>query len=389
MDRRDLSTVRFHKWFFERSALVEGVRFSVSSEMKTLPRRPAPPIAQSNDWRMLQPTVVMLLIALVTGGCIRDDAKNPPVIPTSPAEDSAADTIARSSPASSDIPVKIERIATTHLPNSVRIHAKVISGGLPEGDAAFAELEQLGIKTVISVDGSKPDVLAAQRHGMRYVHLPHGYDGVPLERAKQLAKAIRDLPGPFYIHCHQGKHRSPAASAVACIGAGFITHEAARELLKVAGTGENYRGLFQSVGQATPLDASILDRLPAEFPATSEVPPLAEAMVGIEHLYDHLKLIEKAGWKSPSDHPALAPQHEALLLRENFEELLRTTELKDRGPKFEQLANDAHSFCLELERQLAQPTVDVVAASRHFATITANCKKCHEQYRDVPDTSKP
>src|SRR5688572_6774094 len=93
-------------------------------------------------------------------------------------------------------PARIEKIASIHLPNPVRLHERVISGGLPEGEAAFAELKELGIKTVISVDGARPDVATAEKFGMRYVHLPHGYDGVPQVRAKELTKAVRDLPGP-------------------------------------------------------------------------------------------------------------------------------------------------------------------------------------------------
>lgn len=89
---------------------------------------------------------------------------------------------------SDDLP---RRIAASHLPNPVQVHATVISGGLPEGDEAFKELAALGIKTVISVDGMKPDLVTARKYGLRYVHLPHGYDGVPKSRVKELAKAYK------------------------------------------------------------------------------------------------------------------------------------------------------------------------------------------------------
>jgi protein tyrosine/serine phosphatase len=69
---------------------------------------------------------------------------------------------------------------------------------------------------------------------------------VPAERAAELAKAVRDLPGPIYIHCHHGKHRSPAAAAVACVAAGLLAPERAPAVLKEAGTSPNYRGLFAS-----------------------------------------------------------------------------------------------------------------------------------------------
>src|SRR5262249_6090042 len=175
---------------------------------------------------------------------------------------------------------------------------KVISGGLPEGELAFRELANLGVRTIISVDGAKPDVALAEKFGMRYVHLPHGYDGVPDERVKQLAKALRDLPGPIYVHCHHGKHRSPTAAAVACVAAGLIDSANAESILKAAGTSENYRGLYEAAREARRLDSKLLDGLQADFPRVAEIPPLAQAMVTIEHVYDHLQEIAAAGWKA-------------------------------------------------------------------------------------------
>jgi len=278
---------------------------------------------------------------------------------------------------------RIEKLTAKHLPNLVRVHERVISGGLPEGDAGFAELKELGVKTIITVDGAKPDVARAEKIGLRYVHLPHGYDGIPAERAKELAKAVRDLPGPIYIHCHHGMHRSPAASAVACVGAGFISHEDAALVLKVAGTSASYRGLFQSTKDVHPFDKALLDELKCEFPTTAKLPAMAEAMVEIEHIHDRLKAIERAGWKTPADQPALAPDHEALLLREQFTELLRTKELAAKPEKFQQLTKEAEALSRALEDALSTST-NKEANSRLLLAISNNCKACHQAFRDVP-----
>ncbi len=286
-------------------------------------------------------------------------------------------------PVAQPTPIKIELVPAKHLPNPVRVSAKVISGGLPEGDAAFAELKDLGIKTLISVDGAKPDVAAAEKYGLRYVHLPHGYDGIPEQRAKELAKAVRDLPGPIYVHCHHGHHRSPAAAAVACVGAGLIGHSDGAHILQVAGTSEHYRGLFQSVDAARRFDKALLDELHCEFPATAKLPAMAEAMVLVEHVYDRLKAIERAGWKTPIDQPALVPDHEALLLREHFTELLRTKDVQSRPAKFQELMSEGETFAQALETTL-QTSPDDAAASQLFAKVTSNCKACHQAFRDVP-----
>jgi protein tyrosine phosphatase (PTP) superfamily phosphohydrolase (DUF442 family) len=278
---------------------------------------------------------------------------------------------------------KIEKLTAKHLPNPVRVHERVISGGLPKGDAAFSELKELGIQTIISVDGAKPDIATAEKHGLRYVHLPHGYDGVPAERAKELAKAVRDLPGPIYLHCHHGKHRSPAAAAVACVGAGLIDRKEAALVLQVAGTSESYRGLFQAAADAHPLDQALLDELKCEFPATAKLPAMAEAMVEIEHIHDRLKAIEKAGWKTPADQPALAPDHEALLLREQFTELLRTKELLAKPARFQELTEDAERTAQALEDAL-KTTTSAEQSSRLFRAVSQNCRSCHQTFRDVP-----
>lgn len=323
----------------------------------------------------------VLLLVLMGCGVERSTANRQPQPVASPDEKSAAlsEVIATESPTLA----KIEKIETTHLPNPIRVHEKVISGGLPEGDVAFAELKELGIKTVISVDGARPDVATAEKYGMRYVHLPHGYDGVPDQRAIELAKAVRDLPGPIYLHCHHGKHRSPAATAVACVGAGLISPDDAATVLKVSGTSEAYRGLYQSVAHARPVDKLVLDRLHETFPAIARLPAMAEAMVEIEHVHDRLKAIEKAGWKTPGDQPALIPAHEALLLREQFTELLRMNELPSKPEKFQQLSREGLSASQALEDALTSSS-DAATASKLFLAISNNCKACHQTFRDVP-----
>jgi protein tyrosine phosphatase (PTP) superfamily phosphohydrolase (DUF442 family) len=280
-----------------------------------------------------------------------------------------------------------ERLATQHLPNALRIHPRVISGGQPEGAAGFEELRRLGVRTIISVDGAKPDIAAAKQAGLRYVHLPHGYDGVPAARVKELAKAVRDLPGPIYIHCHHGKHRSPAAASTACVAAGLIAPDQALGVLQVAGTSDKYRGLYESVGSARQLEARLLDELQSDFPETVAIPPLAQAMVHIEHSHDRLKLLAANGWKSTTKHPDLVPAHEALILREHFTELLRTEHVKSQPEEFQQLTRTSEQAAEALEAAFnawrpADPRPKSIDTAFH--TLTTTCAKCHETYRDVP-----
>jgi protein tyrosine phosphatase (PTP) superfamily phosphohydrolase (DUF442 family) len=105
------------------------------------------------------------------------------------------------------------RLEISGIHNAFRVTDKVYSGSQPEGDEAFVALAKLGVKTIISVDGSKPDVEAAHKHGLRYIHLPFGYDGVPTNRIVELAKAAETLSGPIFVHCHHGLPRGPTAVA--------------------------------------------------------------------------------------------------------------------------------------------------------------------------------
>jgi len=276
------------------------------------------------------------------------------------------------------------------VPNPVQVSPKVISGGLPVGEAAFETLVDWGVRTVISVDAAKPDVATAKRYGLRYVHLPHGYDGVPDDRVRELAKAVRELPGLIYIHCHHGKHRSPAAATVACVAAGMIPPVDGVEILKLAGTSEGYQGLYQSAGSAAPIPPAELDRIDVQFRETVAVPPIAEAMVQLGHVHDHLKQIAAAGWRTPKNHPDLAPPHQALMLREHFTELLRTEEVRSQPLPFRRLLRRSEVDAEALHQLLVDwnPATNdsppPKRVERLAKRIGEQCKACHVRYRDVP-----
>ena len=322
----------------------------------------------------------LLLFLLVAVGCSQKNST--PRASKAPEEHAAQDNKEHASQ-------QPHRIEAEHLPNPVQVHAKVISGGLPEGDEAFKELQSLGVKTVISVDGMKPDVETASKYGIRYVHLPHGYDGVPDERVKELAKAVQELDGPIYIHCHHGKHRSPAAASVACVAAGLIPESQSVAILELAGTSLNYRGLYESARNVKPLEAALLEELEVDFRET-KVPPMAEAMVAMDHTHDHLKWIAAAGWRQPADHPDLESAHEALLMREHFTELLRTDYVEEEPEGFRQLLQDSEKAAQGLEDALRAwtPTSTTVEPpekiTQFSAVISANCKSCHEKVCDIP-----
>jgi protein tyrosine phosphatase (PTP) superfamily phosphohydrolase (DUF442 family) len=265
------------------------------------------------------------------------------------------------------------------LENAYWLTDSVLSGAQPEGEAAFRELAALGVKTVISVDGAKPDVEAARKAGLRYVHLPIGYDGVPKERALELAKAIEELDGPVYVHCHHGQHRGPAAAVVACVVAGKMDNARAVEKMKTMGTGPQYLGLWASAREAAKADPATLRNLQVDYRETAPIPPLAEAMVGVDGVFERLQLCGKAGWKAPAEHPDVDPPHEALRLREIFTEILRTEDCRARPDEFRRMMEAARAASERLEKGLRNGE----PADPAWTALRQSCADCHKPYRNT------
>lgn len=275
------------------------------------------------------------------------------------------------------------RIEAAGIENLFRLSPRFLSGGQPEGDEAFQALAALGVRTIVSVDGQAPDLERARRYGMRYVHLPIGYDGIPDDRALALAKVAREAAGPVYIHCHHGKHRGPAAAAVCGMVAEGWDHAIARRWLEQAGTSPDYAGLYRSIEHFTaPPDRAIATLTDADLPERAEVPDLVEAMVMIDLRWEHLKAIADSGFRVPADHPDLEPVNEANLLAEHYRELARLGESKGRGDAFLALLRDAEQNALALRDTLRPPTVDRDAATAALKDSANDCKACHSRFRD-------
>lgn len=274
-------------------------------------------------------------------------------------------------------PLKMEGVE-----NLFQLSDKVYSGSSPEGEIAFAGLKKLGIKTIITVDGTKPDVETARKFGLRYVHLPIGYDGVPTNQAVRLIKAAETFPQPIYVHCHHGMHRGPAGAAVICEAMENWTPEQAISWMKQAGTAANYAGLYKSVAEFRPPSTAELKKVSGEFQEKTEVSPLVDAMIEIDGRFDNLKLIQKSGYQPPVSHPDLSPAHEALLLNELFKELLRTPEIKRRNHDFQIKMMAAEKMTSELYSVLGQNPVEKAKAEEAFRNLNGACAACHKAYRN-------
>jgi hypothetical protein len=270
------------------------------------------------------------------------------------------------------------------LHNVVAYHDEFWSGSAPEGDEGFETLRRMGVRTIITVDGSEPDVALAHKHGLGYIHLPIGYNGMSDDRRGELAREARDAmkKGPVYVHCHHGKHRSAAAAAVVAVGLGWDTPDAAVERMKVSGTAPAYKGLYACAAAATVMSAAELNAVPANFPEVSPPPGYVRAMVEIDERHDHLKAIEAAGWKVPTDHPDLVPVAEAGRLVDLFRLEVNTEKARTKPADFAEHLTSAQDLAQAIEDGLNSPAPDRAALSAKLKLLGATCKDCHAKYRD-------
>ena len=274
-------------------------------------------------------------------------------------------------------------VEASGLHNVFSIGTNLFSGSSPDDDAGFETLKKLGIKTIISVDGAKPDTERAHAFGMRYIHLPHGYDGIVKKTQLELAKAAQVSEGPIYVHCHHGKHRGPAAVAIMCMADKGWSSTQAENWLHAAGTATNYTGLFSAICDFQPITADELKSIPTTFPASQQISGLVDAMVEIDHRFENLKSIRQAGFKTPPNHPDLVPSNEAILLMEHFRELQRTTDSKARGEKFLKALRESEVEAKSFEDLLksSQPSRDLLEKS--FSSLANQCASCHKTFRDT------
>ncbi|MEZ6062373.1 MAG: hypothetical protein R3C19_18680 [Planctomycetaceae bacterium] len=262
--------------------------------------------------------------------------------------------------------------------NLVRLSDRVYSGGEPKTAEAFAALKRMGVRTIVSVDGVRPKVELAKRHGLRYVHIPFGYDGIPSGATNALTAVIRETSGPVFIHCHHGKHRGPAAAAIACRVEGSADAARALQILTDAGTSKEYAGLWRDVAAFVP---PLPDTKLPELVEVADVEALAEAMARLSRSFDHLKRFRSMDWAKADAEtaPEITASREALLLSEILHETSRTLPA-DSDAEFVRLLTESDELASTLLIDVREEKVD--AANQAFDRLSDCCHRCHVRFRD-------
>jgi len=273
------------------------------------------------------------------------------------------------------------------LHNVYRLSDRIVSGSEPHGEAAFRRLKAMGVKTVLSVDGKVPEVDLAGRFGLRYVHVPIQYCGVPDEEFVRITKTFRQLEPPFYVHCFHGKHRGPTAAAIGRLVLDGVSRETAlAEMRQWCGTSRKYAGLYRDIANK-PIPTEEQSRVdPWNFASRQPLEGFRHAMIEVTRADDHLRNLSDRNWKPDPSHPDLDALNEAGRLADLFERSARLPDVMDRPEDFRRWAAEAADWSRKLQAQLrAMNDGDSAAAARArtaYTEIRNRCTDCHRRYRN-------
>ncbi len=274
-----------------------------------------------------------------------------------------------------------ERVEDPRLAAVLRAGPRIYSGAVPVGPEAFQALAELGVTTVVCVDGARPDVDAAAAVGLRYFHVPIGYDGVDEGARAAIVRILEETEGPIFFHCHHGHHRGPAAAAVALRALGADA-DTARAFLVAAGTSPDYPGLWRDVASFTPPSPGEVAAV--RLSAVAEVEDFAAGMAQLDRIWDGVRILADAGWTTPLDHPDLDPDHQPVLVRQALEACAEATpERWSSEEEFRRQMRRAVERAFALESAAAAG--DAAGADAAFRALKRTCMSCHDTYRDGED----
>jgi hypothetical protein len=255
----------------------------------------------------------------------------------------------------------------------------VLSGSLPHGEAGFATLASMGVTTLISVDAARPELELAQRHGLRYIHIPVKYSGITGEQRAAMTLALAQSAGTVYVHCHHGRHRGPAAAAIGLIGLGACTPEQGELLMRQAGTSPKYAGLWADVAGAATLGDEELAAAAPMLVEHAAIEGLPAIMAEMDRAFDHLDVLSQNAWEAPAHHPDLSAVSEAGHLSDLFRTVLADETLPTPSEEYARIMGRAAEQASRLERDLVNASAGEARAA--FEALGDSCNQCHAVYR--------
>ena len=266
----------------------------------------------------------------------------------------------------------------------------IVSGAEPEGEKAFERIAAMGVKTVLSVDGKTPDVAAARKYGLRYVHVPIRYSGITEDEIDKIAKTFRELEGPFYVHCFHGKHRGPAGAAIGrLVLDGASRQQALAEMAQWCGTAEKYEGLFQTIATAEMPTAEQSRASTFAFDEAHPFEGIRSGMIRLTRAWDNVKYLEKGDFAPNAEHPDLDAVNEAEKAKQLLVQMHESGELLSKPQDYKDWMKESAEGSVELHKALYElkdgDKEALATARKHFTTVKNACSHCHKAYRNSDD----
>jgi protein tyrosine phosphatase (PTP) superfamily phosphohydrolase (DUF442 family)/cytochrome c556 len=286
--------------------------------------------------------------------------------------------------------VELPKQAPTEMPglhNIYRLSPDIVSGSEPHGHEGLESMQELGIRTVISVDGSAPDAAAAEKLGLRYVHVPIQYKGITNEEVAKLVKTFRELEPPFYVHCFHGKHRGPAAAALGRVALDGAPRDVAiAEMRQYCGTAGTYEGLYQVIAKGVIPSAEETAAFAYDFAPVHQPKGMVGAMSILARANDNVADAMKREWAADAAHPDLDALNEAEKLQQAFETALALDETQsgpaDQKQWFERSRTESVKLVDALKRLRAGDAAASADAKQAFSAVKGLCTECHAVYRN-------
>jgi uncharacterized protein (TIGR01244 family) len=119
------------------------------------------------------------------------------------------------------------------LPNLHKVNDRLYRGAQPE-PAGYQELAKMGVKTVICLRDSDPDLEPVQAAKLELVHIPiktwHPTDDEVVKFLKTVTDASKQ---PIYVHCKHGSDRTGTMCAIYRLAVdGWSKEDAIQEMTK-------------------------------------------------------------------------------------------------------------------------------------------------------------
>ncbi len=285
---------------------------------------------------------------------------------------------------------KLKPTAPTELEglhNVFKLSDNIISGGEPLTDGALKAVADMGVKTILSVDGKAPNAELAKKLGMRYVHVPIRYGGLTGDQATKIAKTFREQKPPFYVHCFHGKHRGPCGAAVGRIVLDEVSREQAlAEMRQWSGAARKYSGLYVSIATGDIPTAKTTEAFTWDFPAQHKIDGVRAGMVHMTRAFDNVKWLAKREWKPDANHPDIDAVNETAQLVQHFDQFVALKGYAARPADYKAWMTDSVKSVRELATAVkAHADGDSAAAglaTKKLAVLKNLCGACHKPYRN-------